>query len=75
MPPHPISLTSTLVLRSHLCLRLDLPSGLFPSVFPTTAMYTPLLSSIRATCRAHHTLLDLITVSSAQHKAPRYELP
>jgi hypothetical protein len=30
---------------------------------------------MRATFRAYHTLLGLITVSSAEHKAPRYELP
>jgi len=40
--PHPISWRSNLILSSHLCL--GIPSGLFPSGFPTTDLYTPLLS-------------------------------
>jgi hypothetical protein len=39
-------------------LRLGLPSGLFPSFFPTNILYA-LLFSIRATCPAHFILLDL----------------
>ena len=75
MPPHPTYLRSILTLRSHPGLRLGLPSCLFPSGVPTTTLYTLLLSPTCATCRAHHTLLDLITVINAEHKAPRYELP
>ena len=51
IPPDPTSWRSILILSSH--IRQGLPSGLFPSGFPTKTMYTPLLYPIRVTCPTH----------------------
>ena len=59
IPPFPTSSKFILILSTH--LRLGLPSGLFPSGFPTKNLYTSLLSSVRATCPAQLILVDFIT--------------
>jgi len=58
-PPHTTSWRSILIISSH--LRPGLPSGLFPSGFPTKTLYMPLFSLIHATCSTHLILLDFIT--------------
>jgi len=45
IPLHTTSWRSILILFSH--LRLGLPSGLFPSCFPTKTLYAPLVSHVR----------------------------
>jgi hypothetical protein len=57
IPPHPISLRSILILFSH-CL--GLPSGLFPSGFPTKILYAFLFfsHSCYMSCTSHPPWLD-----------------
>jgi hypothetical protein len=56
IPSHPFSLRSILILCTH--LRLNLPSGLFPSGFLTKILYSFLFSTIRVTCPSHPPWLD-----------------
>ena len=66
--PHLTSWRSILILST--LLRLGLPSGLFPSGFPTKTLYTPLSSPIRATCPDNLILLDFIprTILGEEYK-------
>jgi len=58
--PYPTSHFLKIHLNIILPYSLGLPSGLFPSGFPTKTLYTPLPSPIRATCHAYLILLDFI---------------
>ena len=55
--PNPVHIPTSHLLEIHPNIihpsTLGLPSGLFPSGFPTKTLYTPLSSPIRATCPAH----------------------
>jgi hypothetical protein len=55
--PHFLKIYLNVILR--LCL--GLPSGLFPSGFPTKTLFTSLLSPTHVTCPAQLILLDFIT--------------
>ena len=72
--PHPTSWRSILILST--LLGLGFPSGLFPSGFPTKTLYTPLSSTICATCPAHLILLDFITrtILGEEYKLFSYSL-
>jgi hypothetical protein len=55
-------------------ISLGLPSGLFPSGFPTNILYAFLFSSVRATYPLHLILLDLIILIIKLWSSPLYWL-
>jgi hypothetical protein len=70
IPPYPTSLRYLLISSSH--LGLGLPSGLFPSGFPTKILHTFLFARIHATFPAHLTLLDLIILIILCEASPNW---
>jgi hypothetical protein len=71
IPPHPISLRSILILSSH--LRLGLPSGLYPSCFPTNVLYAFLFASFMLNALPISSLTSSFSLYSA--KSTSYETP
>jgi hypothetical protein len=64
IPPHPISLRSSLILSTN--LRLGLPGGRFPSGFPTNILYAFLSPhSCYMPCPSHPPWLDLLLLKIA----------
>ena len=68
--PHSTSWKSILMLSS--LLRLGLPSGLFPSGFPTKTQYTPYALHAPPIYFLSISSLEQYWVSSTDHSAPHY---
>jgi hypothetical protein len=64
-----LSLRSILILSTH--LRLRLPSGLFPSGFPTDILYAFFFAPIRATCPVHMADTHLLKQHCLQNRIIR----
>jgi len=58
LPPYFSKIHSNIIFPS----TASLPSGLFPSGFPTEILYTLLIYLLRGTCPAHIILLDFVTL-------------
>ena len=74
--PHPTSWKSILILSTH--LRLGLPSGLFPSGYPTKTLYAPSPHPY-ATYAQPISFFSILSpaqycVSSTDHSAPRHAI-
>ena len=54
--PNPTSWISIFILSYHICL--GLPSGLFPSGFPTKTLYAPLPHMLCVPCLSHSSWFD-----------------
>ena len=74
--PQPTSWRSILILSTHLCL--GLPSGLFPSGFPTKTLYTPSPPPYKPHAQpiSFFSILSPAQywVRSTEHLAPRYAI-
>ena len=67
---HSTSWRYILILSCNLCP--GLPNGLFPSRLSTKTLYAPILSPVRAMCRAHPILSELITwITFGEHYTGR----
>ena len=74
--PYPTSHFLKIHLNTILPFRPGLPSGFFPSSFPTKTLYTHMFFDIHATCPAHLILLDFIThtILGEQYRSLRSSL-
>jgi hypothetical protein len=77
-PDHPVHTTPSCLCKIILMLsihpHLGLPSGLFPSGFPTNNLYTFLFSPIHTPCLTHVILQDLIILILLGEEYKSYSL-